>query len=434
MPQAERPLLLVVGPLRNLAGVELFTELLLRSEALQQFDVHHFDTTKPRPKETQGRFDLGNLWWTFRVCVRLAKTLAYLRPSVAYMPVSGTWTGFTRDAVLAWLMKHYGVRTIGHVHGSRIDRVLADAPRRPFVNWALSQWDTLLPLGESIKQLLQAVGYRGELTVVPSTVRPELLEAGQQFQREYQTDGTVHGLFVGQLGRRKGVFVLLKSLAALKAEGVPFDLKLVGTGEFVGDLREVEQASEELGLSDLASFAGLQAEDELYNSYRESDILLLPSFQEGMPAVIHEAGAFGLPVITTPVGAMPDVIEDGVSGVFVEPGDAEGLAQAIKRLVGDAQERERLGKSLSSKVSDFHPDRVSRLVATAVVQTLLRPDPQQALLVAADSIKVPAAGVLLTAPILAFLGLGFIQPQDVPLGTTYQVALSALQVLSNVHR
>ncbi len=93
---------------------------------------------------------------------------------------------------------------------------------------------------------------------------------------------------------------------------------------------------------------------------------MLPSYTEGLPAVLYEAGAFQLPVITTPVGSIPDFIEPERNGLLVPPGDVEALADALARVARDPELRRRLGTQLAADVASYHPDRIAARVADAV--------------------------------------------------------------------
>src|SRR5262245_34973891 len=102
VPLMAKPRLLILGPLPPpIGGVETVTQAILESDAFREFDVAHADTTKGRPKQTQGRFDLGNFVWAARHIARVMEAVRRHRPDIVYMPVAGTWSGFLRDMALA---------------------------------------------------------------------------------------------------------------------------------------------------------------------------------------------------------------------------------------------------------------------------------------------------------------------------------------------
>jgi glycosyltransferase involved in cell wall biosynthesis len=166
------------------------------------------------------------------------------------------------------------------------------------------------------------------------------------------------------------VFDLLEAVARCRRDGLPFHLTLVGPDEYPGEWDALKALTTRLGLADAVEFTGPLMGERLYERFDRADLFVLPSYNEGLPVVLHEAGAFGLPVITTPVGAIPDLIRDGANGLLIEPGAIDALAGAITRLVRDPAERRRLGLQLRDDVAAFHPDRVCERIATQVRETL----------------------------------------------------------------
>jgi glycosyltransferase involved in cell wall biosynthesis len=366
-----RPRLLIVGPLPPpIGGVETFTQAILESPALDAFEVAHCDTTKQRPKSTQGRFDLGNAGWALIHFTRLARALARNEPDVVYIPIAGTWSGFLRDAALGWLARRTRARVIGHQHAGDIPQVLA---RRGLdarlVDGGFAQFHRLLVLGERWRAMFVAHGLAMPIEICPSTFRRELFERGRECVRAPRT-GAVRILFLGQVGRRKGVLDLLDATARLLTKGHDVTVTIAGPDQQPGEREAAMRRATERSLGALARIPGAVHGEELYTLLAEHDLFVLPSYNEGIPAVLYEAGAFGLPVVTTPVGAIPDLIRDGQNGLLVTPGDVDALTAAIERLVLDPSLRMRLGEQLRADVLAYHPDRAAERIAGAVRREL----------------------------------------------------------------
>src|SRR5690606_12083170 len=98
-----------------------------------------------------------------------------------------------------------------------------------------------------------------------------------------------------------------------------------------------------LGLEDRVRFTGWVDQDAVRDALAAADVMVLPSYAEGLPLSVLEGLAHGLAVISTPVGAIAEVVEDGVTGLLVQPGDVAGLALALERVIGDPALRARLG-------------------------------------------------------------------------------------------
>lgn len=148
-------------------------------------------------------------------------------------------------------------------------------------------------------------------------------------------------LYIGRLVPEKGQAVLLEAVAKLAERGTEVNVALAGEGS----LRpELEAKVGRLGIAERVRFLGAVGQDELHRLYEEAAIFCLPSFAEGVPVVLMEAMAMGLPVVTTRIAGIPELIEDGRSGVLLAPGRADSLADSLATLVADGELRRRLGE------------------------------------------------------------------------------------------
>lgn len=161
-------------------------------------------------------------------------------------------------------------------------------------------------------------------------------------------------LFLGRLGERKGVPVLVAALGRLAATGLAWRAEIAGDGDAAPYRAEIAR----LGLSARVGFPGWIEEAEAHARLSRAAVLVLPSEAEGLPMAIVEAFAWGVPVISTPVGSTPDILHDGIEGLMIPVGDAEALARALERLIGDPELRRRLGanaRACFERHLDFGP-------------------------------------------------------------------------------
>ena len=160
-------------------------------------------------------------------------------------------------------------------------------------------------------------------------------------------------LFVGRLVPEKAPDLLIEAVAQLRSEGIAVRLRVVGSGPLAGQLAE---KVERLGLSDAVEFCGPRGQDELPQLYGEADVFCLPSRSEGLPVVLMEAASSELPVLTTRITGIPELVVDDVTGLLVEPGDLAGLTAGLRRLVEDPFLRARLGRGARVRVlQEFLP-------------------------------------------------------------------------------
>ncbi|MEX0745171.1 MAG: glycosyltransferase family 4 protein [Phycisphaeraceae bacterium] len=147
-------------------------------------------------------------------------------------------------------------------------------------------------------------------------------------------------LFVGRLAAVKGVAVLLEAMAEVVRQCPQAELTLVGDG---ADRGELERLAGELGVAAHVRFVGYRSPSEVRALLEASDLFVLPSFAEGVPVVLMEAMAAGVPVVATRVAGVSELVEDGVAGRLVHPGDSEALTRAMAALLNDAALRQRMG-------------------------------------------------------------------------------------------
>ena len=150
----------------------------------------------------------------------------------------------------------------------------------------------------------------------------------------------VNVLTVARLASVKGHPVLLEALAQLVREGIDVRLDAVGDGPERGELVAL---AERLGLADRVRWHGALGEDRVAELYDQADVFCLPSFAEGLPVVLLEAMAAGLPVVATAITGVPEAVVHERHGLLVAPGRPDELAEAIARLSGDPELAARLG-------------------------------------------------------------------------------------------
>jgi colanic acid/amylovoran biosynthesis glycosyltransferase len=139
-------------------------------------------------------------------------------------------------------------------------------------------------------------------------------------------------LIVGRLAAEKGHLVLLEALRSLIDRGVPASVDIVGRGPAEQTLRDLARR---LGLEDDVEFHGELPPEAVARHVSDADVFCLPSFNEGIPVSIMEAMAVGVPVVTTAVGGVTELVENGRTGLVVSPGRADELAGALEQVITD---------------------------------------------------------------------------------------------------
>ncbi len=160
-------------------------------------------------------------------------------------------------------------------------------------------------------------------------------------------------LFLGRVGMRKGAYDLIRAFAALP-EGIRKCCHLTLAGD--GDTDEARILAQELGCAQRVTMPGWVGKGAVERLLVDSDVLVLPSYAEGMAMTLVEAMSWGLPVVTTSVGGAGEFLEQGRNCLLVAPGDVGGIRDAIANLAGDPDYRLQLGLAGRVTISRFNID------------------------------------------------------------------------------
>jgi glycosyltransferase involved in cell wall biosynthesis len=184
------------------------------------------------------------------------------------------------------------------------------------------------------------------LRYMPPDVEVAVIPYGVDLDRFAPPEGKSRdGLVVGSVGRlspEKGLKYLLRAMAEITRQEPRARLLLAGDGP---ERRSLEQLVARLGLLDRVEFTGEVPHDQVPRALARMDVFVMPSTWEGFGVAALEAAAMKLPILASNVHGIPDVVEDGVTGILVPPKDVAALSQAILRLLRDPEERRRMGRA-----------------------------------------------------------------------------------------
>lgn len=189
------------------------------------------------------------------------------------------------------------------------------------------------------------------LHIVHCGVDPDL----QQVREHGDEENGGRLLFVGRLAAVKGLPILLEAVARLKASRPEIRLDVIGDGP---ERSLLESLASALGISDCVDFLGYRSQEEVRQHLTRTDVFVMASFAEGVPVVLMEAMSAGVAPVATRIAGVSELVEDGVNGLTVPPGDMDSLLAAIERLLDDASLRARLGRAGREKVQrEFNINR-----------------------------------------------------------------------------
>jgi glycosyltransferase involved in cell wall biosynthesis len=331
-PKATRVLHLING--EHYAGAERVQDLLAESLPKEGFDVS-FACVKPvkfpQTRQAQGA-PLYRLPMRSKFDLRAAHGVARLirRQSFALLHTHTPRTAMVGRLASLWT----GVPLVHHVHGHTASEV-GGGLRHRFHAWverlSLTGAAKIIAVSPSSARYMLQQGISAEqLAIVPNGIPPRPLS-----EREAPRDRWMLGI-VGLFRPRKGLEVLLRSLALLRSQGRRVQLRAVGPFETSDYEADVRRLTAELQLQEHVDWRGFRS--DVAAELAAMDLFVFPSIlPEGMPMVLLEAMAAGVPIIGTKVDGVTDVLCDNRAGLLASPGDAAELAAAIARVMADPE-------------------------------------------------------------------------------------------------
>ncbi|KFI88043.1 glycosyltransferase [Bifidobacterium reuteri DSM 23975] len=258
---------------------------------------------------------------------RIRKLLAnpQTRPDVVHIHMSYKGS-FVRKYEVHKLCRKYGVPDVIHMHGSEFKKWYDSCKpaKQERIRTMLREASAVVVLGEQWNERIKAIEPAANTVVVSNTVHiPDAAVRWPAEGKRFQV------LFMGVLIQRKGVSDLLDAVAKLRETDRLGDMRVViaGTGAQEDELKEKAKS---LGLLDNAvQFAGWTAGDRKRELFENSQALVLPSYNEGLPVAVLEAISYGMPVVATNVGDIASAVHDGKNGYLIKPGDVDALADAL---------------------------------------------------------------------------------------------------------
>jgi glycosyltransferase involved in cell wall biosynthesis len=351
-PRALR--ILTVGPdLRVRGGVSAVQRLLLQALPSDITATH------------VGTMTEGGRWHKLvRFLRALVLVQTHLRRGVDVVHIHfASGASSRRKMMIARLAALHAVPVILHCHGGGFRRYWGriSLVERRLIRQMLRRAQRIVVLGADWGDFYASIGApRDRIEVLPNPVAvPKRVPARTQ-------SGRVRLVHLASLSRDKGSFDLLEALSRLP-QRIKTQIHVVAAG--TGAVEELRAAALRLGLQEILEVRNWIEADERDQLLACSDVFVLPSYYEGLPMSLLEAMAWGLAPICTPIGSIPEYIEDGVNGLLVRPGDVEELAEKIERVVLDGNLRAQLGRRARATVEpldiDVYAQRVSKLYRMA---------------------------------------------------------------------
>jgi glycosyltransferase involved in cell wall biosynthesis len=252
-------------------------------------------------------------------------------PVLFYLQVGQSPRALLRDLPLLWLARQLGWRTVIHIHGGGFRQGLDACSRwhRRLITAELAQVRCAIVLSERLRSLLAGIVDARRIVAIPNGVEPEVERRAQSAVPKSEL---FTALFLSNLIESKGYGTFLEAAKLAQSRRLPIRFVLAGSPTWETPIDPGEYI-ERNQLTNIEFKGAVYGVDKL-RAFEEAHAFVLPTAYpvEGQPISVLEALHFGLAVVTTSVGGLLDVIEDGANGSIIPPGDAEALLDALEQL------------------------------------------------------------------------------------------------------
>jgi glycosyltransferase involved in cell wall biosynthesis len=323
-------------------GISTLIAEILKSSLKDDFEFTYIESQA----EDFGKF--GKAFLAVRAIAGFASNCISKRPDLVYVHL-GSNASLYRESIFIFLAKLFGKKVIAHFHAGDIDNYYPFQRKigQRFIQTALGLSDSLIAVSCDSARQVREITQSQNISVITNAIDTSAFNADKKSSTDVRRDDAVRLLFVGAVGKLKGEKDLIKALAILRDNKPNLKVSFLGYGA-----ESLKEYCDELGISDFVEHLGAVSMDERIEFFQKSDIFVLPTYAEAMPMSVIEAMAAGLPVISTRVGGIPELIDDGVDGLLFAPGDVNALAEKISFLLNNKDARKRIGKKAKQKARE----------------------------------------------------------------------------------
>jgi glycosyltransferase involved in cell wall biosynthesis len=275
-----------------------------------------------------------------RLGIQLGRRIKKFAPDFVYFTIKPAGKGFYRDIFFVLLIKALRAKPIYVIHSQGIKTKIENRVLKTIYNLVFSN-SIIIHLSKGLlqKEIAPLGPINSKLFFVESGI--ENVNVSNFIKKE---DSFVYLLFLSNIFTSKGIFVLLEAFNTLSSKFDNIRLVIIGNSGSEKIDEKINSFISKNSLKTKIEYCHLKSSDEKHQFLRNADIFVLPTLNDTFPLVLLEAMQFGLPVISTFEGGIPEIVEDHITGFLVKQNDVQGLAEKIEILIGDDNLRKKMGE------------------------------------------------------------------------------------------
>lgn len=322
-------------------GATMMNREILGSQRFRdEFLIDEITFNFARNNKDFGKFAFKKIGTFFSLIVKLLIRIQKNRPDIVYFQLSPFGVAFLRDLIYVGILKMSRLRILFHIRGRGIKKraeknlLMRILYKTAFRNEFLICFSNIL--AKDVEDVYSGVPY-----IVPNGIQKVVKEGEVEIRGE---KAAIRILFISTYRQSKGILDFLEALGILKKGGFPVSAVFVGPeNEFsIADLGKIARS---MKIDDITVFTGAKYGSEKSEELKKADIFVFPTRNEAFGNVALEAMQFGLPVVASNEGSLPEIVLDGETGLLFEPGDSKMLAEKLIFLIENQDIRIRMGEA-----------------------------------------------------------------------------------------
>lgn len=315
--------ILMVGPSQKCkGGMTTVVNNILQSEFAQLVDIKYMATT------IDGNI-LLRLLYNFQAFIRILVSLIFNSYEIVHIHMASRGS-FYRKSFIVNISKILNKKIIIHLHGACFEEFYekeSNSKQKKYISKTFQKVDKVIVLGDRWKNFIKNIAPQANIEVFNNSVKvPEYTVSWNEDK--------INILFLGVLTKRKGIYDLIEAIKILNDKEIVREKKLNfiigGSGKEEVQIKELISKYKLEQCTEMVGWVNGEKKEELL---KKSQLSVLPSYNEGLPMAILEAMSYGIPVISTDVGSISEVVKDNETGFLIKPGEAESLAKAIIKVI-----------------------------------------------------------------------------------------------------
>lgn len=289
------------------------------------------NSNESKNKSNQGKVSLSNIKINILYILRNCKVILRYKPSLVYISIPKSFFPILKIVPTIIACKLVKSKLVGELAGRSFYFLEENDVQKKIGLKILKKFDSIRVLGASVQETLEDYGLKKTIVIDNGIEFPNDWKI--QAKKDISKDKQIQLLFIGALNKQKGIFVTLEIIKKLKDLKINFHFNIVGEWSSEADKLSSFDFISKNKLEENITFHGILHKEDKWKVLEESDIFVFPSFNEGQPLVVIEAMAFGIPLVSSNVGAIPDTIENEINGFMINGHNASDYTDKIIELI-----------------------------------------------------------------------------------------------------